>query len=570
MTNDSGVKVLWDSLRGSVIDSKGREMSGSVRFAAPAALAVALLFAAVAAMSLPAAAQALQLRIANESGVHPEDVHVTITGDPFEVSGMTNDVPKTLKEIEEHPSWLDIAQLVSGRVYISYYSAVHEPELGTLFRSPTRFDWAELTVTPNSADKANLTAVEQSGIGMRLDTYDGAEQHLDALRSANSDTIFAALQEIPGGPEATVRDSKGNIVRVISPQKAETYPDLANAYPELGDYVRSMAGQTIALRTAFFGPEFTTSSYAGTFAADGSITLTGTSDPPEAAPAQIYLQGDELIADIYTGEHTPNNLEGTIRRDVLSGFSAGFWGGRYGNHAIDFCTTPATDTHGIWCPEGFNQPAFGAARTSLSPFPTCEQYAAVIDKYADMYGNPYSDASGKVQISLDQPGTGGEVDTLRLTILPDSGDEQPSTGGNPNCGAAAPVLPPAAASAAPPAASTAAPPAARVKLFKLFKKARVKGARARVGRIVCAGRCGRLKLIAKKGRKVLGRGRASVKGSKAALMLRLTKPGKRLLARKGRLKARVTVWVTPPGGKTVRHRRAVLLIDKPARKQRRR
>src|SRR5680860_1424677 len=53
MTNDSGVKVLWDSLRGSVIDSKGREMSGSVRFAAPAALAVALLFAAVAAMSLP-------------------------------------------------------------------------------------------------------------------------------------------------------------------------------------------------------------------------------------------------------------------------------------------------------------------------------------------------------------------------------------------------------------------------------------------------------------------------------------------------------------------------------------
>ena len=168
---------------------------------------------------------------------------------------------------------------------------------------------------------------------MRLDTFDSEGHELEELGSANSDAIFEAMQKIPGGPAATVRNGEGKPVRVISPQKAASYPDLAGAYPDLGDYVRSMAGETIALHTAFFGSPFTTSSYAGTFAGDGSITLTGTSNPPNEAPSQISFQGDQLIDDIETGEGTPNTLEGTIRRDVLSAFSAGLWGGRYGNSA---------------------------------------------------------------------------------------------------------------------------------------------------------------------------------------------------------------------------------------------
>ena len=523
---------------------------------------LSLVFVALlAALALPAAAQALQLKIVNESGVPSEDVHVTITGTPFEVSGMASDVPKTLKEIEEHPSWLDVEKLESGRVYISYYDAVHEPELGKLFRSSTRFDWAELTVKPDSADKANLTAVEQTGIGMRLDTFDTEGHHLEELGSANSDAIFEAMQKIPGGPAATVRNGEGRPVRVLSPQKAATYSDLAGAYPDLGEYVRSMAGETIALHTAFFGSPFTTSSYAGTFAADGSITLTGTSNPPNEAPSQISFQGDQLIDDIETGEGTPNTLEGTIRRDLLSGFSVGLWGGRYGNSAIDFCTNPTSDAQGTWCPEGFNQPAFGDARASLSPFPTCEQYAAVIADYTDTYGNPYSDASGKVQISLDQPGDGGQVTTLQLTILPDSGSAQPVSSANPECGAG----PGPGSSSGGSASGGGAMPqeqgsgagvhARLLKHSKLLRRGRL-----RVARIACSGACGRVRATVRVGKRLLARAVVKHSGRKRLVVAHLTKPGRKLLRRHGKLKTRLDLWVAPPGGQTTHRHGRLLLI----------
>lgn len=507
---------------------------------------LALLLAAAAALSLPTAASALELEIVNESGRSPDDIYVTVVSPgAFDVAGAANDVPQKLSEIPAGK--LTIDQLISGRVYISYGAAVQE---GVPFDSLTRFDWAEMTVTPVAEDVANLTAVDQFAIGMRLDTLNGSGDRLESVGAANSNTIFAALQEIPGGPLATVRDADGNILRILSPLHS-------TAYPDLGDYVRSMAGEIIALRTAFFGTPFTTTHYSGTFAADGSIVLHGITDPPGGAPPQIAIGAPELIEDIYTGGNTPNNAEGAIRRDLLSAFSAGFWNGRYGNDALSFCTDPIVDAQGSYCPHGFNQPAFGDARLALSAFPTCEQYAAVINQHSDAYGNPYSDASKKVAVGLPQPADGGEVSTLRLTILPDTGDAQPTAGGNPNCGAAPPAPPPAASTAVPPTAS----PPARVRLFKLFRQARVKGARARIGRIVCTGRCGRVRLVARQGRRVLGRGRSSVKGRKAALLLRLTKPGKRLLVRRGRLRAKATVWVTPPGGSTVRRQWTVRLID---------
>lgn len=512
----------------------------------PLALVVVL-----AALVLPATAQALTLRIENETA---EDVYVTISGGDFDVPGMANDVPKPLGEV---PDPLTVNTLDSGRIYISYGVPIHESELGELFRSATRFDWAELTVKPSSSDKANLTAVEQAGIGMRLDTYDAAKHHLEELGSANSSTIFAAMQEIPGGPAATVRDGSGHVVRVLSPQKTASYPDLAGAYPDLGDYVRSMSGKTIRLHTAFFGSPFVTSVYSGTFAADGSIALSGTTNPIGQAPAQISFQGADLIDDIYTGDNTPNTVEGTIRRDVLSGFSAGYWGGKYGNDAIDFCTNPNTTAQGTWCPDGFNRPAFGDARASLSPFPTCEQYAAVIAKYADAYGNPYSDASGKVQISLDQPGSGGDVDTLKLTILPDSGNAQPVSGGNSDCGAAtdgpgpAPVPGPSAA---------AAPPAQVAVRARLLARARLRHGKLRVARVACSSACGRIRAVVGKGGRALARGSIERAGRKRLVVARLTRAGRKLLGHRHELRARLDLWVAPAGQRPSHRHRKLLLI----------
>jgi hypothetical protein len=520
----------------------------------PARLLLALV-ALLAALVFPAAAPALELRVENET---PEDVYVTITGQGFDVPGMANDVPKPLGEV---PDPLTINTLVSGRIYISYGVPIRESELGELFRSSTRFDWAELTVTPSSFDKANLTAVEQTGIGMRLDTYDAAKHHLERLGSANSDTIFAAMQEIPGGPAATVRDGSGHPVRVLSPQKTASYPDLADAYPDLGEYVRSMSGRTIELRTAFFGSPFVTSAYSGTFAADGSITLSGATNPLGEAPAQISFRGADLIDDIYTGANTPNTVEGTIRRDVLSGFSAGYWGGRYGNDAIDFCANPNTTAQGTWCPEGFNRPAFGAARGSLAPFPTCEQYAAVIAKYADTYGNPYSDASGKVQIGLDQPGTGGDVDTLKLTILSDSGNAQPVTSGNADCGAASdPPSPPPAAGPSAAASPVAIAPANVAVRARLLRRARLRRGRLRVARVACSSACGRVRAVIRRGKRVLARKLIKRAGRKRIVVVHPTRRGRKLLRRRRKLRARLDLWVAPAGQRRRHLHRRVLLV----------
>ena len=180
---------------------------------------------------------------------------------------MTNNVPKPLDQIPGEE--LEIEEIGSGRIYVAYGAGVTEQ---TTFASPTRFDWAELNVSPGSkTDVANLTAVDQFGIGMRLDTYGVTDQLKETIGAANSNTIFNALQQIPGGPEATMKNGS-EFIRVLSPNKSSVYPPLT-------EYVQSMAGQTITLHTAFFKAPFATSVYSGTFAADGSITLDGVEQP---------------------------------------------------------------------------------------------------------------------------------------------------------------------------------------------------------------------------------------------------------------------------------------------------
>jgi hypothetical protein len=516
------------------------------------------LVALLVALALPGAAQALELKIENKSNVPEGEVWVTVyTANPsdFEVPGFERNVPRTLESIPGHT--LTIDKLISGRIYVSYGAGTSEP---IDFHSPTRFDWIELTLTPSPGDVANLTAVEQFGIGMRLNTYGTSDEPLEELGSANANTIFDALQAVPGGPAATVRNG-AQILRVLSPLQS-------NAYPDLGEYVRSMAGKTIDLHSTFSGPasgNFATSAYSGTFGADGSIVLTGTyernSSAPEAtAPHEISMPGPELIENVYSGKGTPNNLEGQIKHDVLVGFMAGYWDGRYGNDAIGFCTNANTGGPQSFCPTGFNQPAFGDARAALSPFPTCEQYAAVINKYADMYGNPYSDgASGKVTIPIVKSGV-NDVKTLKLTILPDEGDAQPVAGGNADCGAGSSPTPAGGGSTGGEVRRTARTPRVAVHT-RLFKRAHLlRHGRLRVARVACGSACGRVRALVRKGKRVLARALVKRAGRKQLVVAHLTKPGRGLLRHHRRLKARLDLWVTPPGRRATHHRGGLLLL----------
>jgi Beta-1,3-glucanase len=514
-------------------------------------------------LAVPASASAVDLEIVNQSDRPAGDVYVTVVGeDPVEVTGMEPNVSKSLQQLEEEGhNPLDIQRLVAGRVYVSYGAGVDQYAL-PFASTTTRFDWVELNVHPQPADQINLTAVEQVGIGMRIETFGPKpkSERLGTIGSANSDTIFDALQQIPGGPQATIRNSGGEVLRVLSPQKLPAVkPGLS--YPPLTPYMQSLAGQTITLRTTYGS---TASRYSGTFAPDGSIVLRGTTDPPKEAEPEIVVPAAELATDIYTGENTADKLEGNIRRDLLVGFVTGLWGGKYGNDAGAFCTDAQTNTLGPFCPTWWTQPVFGDARAGLEPFPTCDQYAAVLSQYSETFANPYTERYAKPEIPIVED-DGTPVESAKLTILPDSGDAQPVAGGNANCGAAPPE-----SAASPGAVAAAAPSAPRVKVLRLYKKGWVKGPRARVGRVVCTARCGRVRLIARKGRKVVGRGRYALKGAKGLLTMRLTRPGRRLTARRRRLKVRVAAWVTPPGGATAHRARAMPLAKALAHRRHRR
>jgi hypothetical protein len=495
-----------------------------------------LLAAIAALLALPASASALQLRVVNESGRPDGEVFVDIVAHgAFDVPGFVNDQPKALSEIAGQEATID--QLVSGRVYVSYGAPVQE---GVTIESPIRYDWAELSVHPVPEDAANLTAVNQFGIGMRLTTLGAGSEALEKIGSTYANAIFDALQGIPGGPESTVRGANGEILRVLSPDNPKT------AYPPLTEYVNSMAGQKIILHSPFFQPgERTTSEYSGTFGEDGAITLTGTQrvEGAKAEPAgPIVIPAGELVGEIYTGGETPNNLEGAVRRDILAGFSLGLWGGKYGNDAINFCTEKQSDSLGEWCPH-FNVPAFAEARTTPAPFPAYEQFSSVINQYASIYGNPYSDDSKQVQVGLDQ----AKVKTLQLTILPDS---PPTPGGSSGSGSGSGSSSPGtAAVASPPKGTTKSALPQSQATFKPAKKAKLAHGKLAVGKVRCKAACGKVVAVLrpKRGKAVIARGSLAVHKATGTLVLKPTKAGKRLLAKKGSVAAKLMVTVTQPG-----------------------
>jgi hypothetical protein len=501
------------------------------------------------ALALPASASALTFHIVNESGKPASEVFVDITGAAALGSGFSPDSPVPLSSIPGGE--VTINRLIAGRVFISYGSPVRQvggsaQESTTVETSPTRFDWAELTVhdtetepVASESDVANLTAVEQFAIGMRLTTLGAGGEELESVGSTYANTLFAALQAIPGGPESTKRAPDGEILRVLSPDNK------VSAYPTLDEYVHSMVGETITLHTAYFSKPFTTSVYSGEFKSDGTLELTGTErfeengEVKERAATPTQFDDQSLIEEIYTGGETPNNLVGAVRRDVLAGFSLGLWGGKYGNDAINFCTNPNTTSQGTWCPDGFNVPAYAEARTTPAPFPAFEGYTSVIDQYTNIYGNPYNDASKRVQVALHP------AKTLQLTILPDS---PPSSGGNSSGGGGGGPSSSPSSSSAPSTMAAPGPPLSQAK-FKLAKAAKFKHGKLQIGSVQCKGACGRIVALLSpvKGKGLIASEAVTARKPKAVIVLKPTKAGKKLLDAGKAKRAELTVTVTQPG-----------------------
>jgi glycosyl hydrolase family 64 (putative beta-1,3-glucanase) len=173
-------------------------------------------------------ARALELQIDNQSGKPDSDVYVMLFGaGAFNASFLQNNVPVKLSTVPEvnGTRQIEVDQLVAGRLYVSYGAGVN---VAVPLHSPTRFDWTEFTVTPSPSDVANLTRVDMFGIPMRLDTLDASGNVLETLSEAHADAIFDALRAIPGGRSAVVRGANKEIVRILSPTRADDYPNLAH------------------------------------------------------------------------------------------------------------------------------------------------------------------------------------------------------------------------------------------------------------------------------------------------------------------------------------------------------
>jgi hypothetical protein len=484
----------------------------------------AALFALGLCALAPSAASALEVQIVNGSAQPSSSVYVMLHGGSSTDGQLPADQGVALSSLKTDPKTgnpsFQLQGFFSGRIYISYGAKVTN---GETHQSPTRFDKVELTSgTPTPT--ANLTAVDFFGIPFDLEALNGTRS-LGKRTMPYADGLFSALQKV-GGPAATVR-AGGGIVRVLSPQLAPS------AYGSMQGYVASMAGQTVTLRGAFFGSPFTTYTYSGTFAADGSITLNGTYTTWNGAtPAQadvpglpLAVSGPDLVSSIYpaagrytVGGRTPgeNDLYAAMYTQLMSGFAWGYWGGRWGNDTLNWCTNP--DPRGF-CLTGFDRPAFSAARTSPAPFtPAFNRYADVIYGQTGAYGFSYAD-TGKATPLLPL----NDATVMRVSIVADR----------------APVKGAALDRAIPPVAAADAD-----------------DDEVRIGTLRCPPACGTASVRATAqldGRRVVvGRGEAdALDGDREPLALELTRAGQDALD-DGPLDLRVRASVTHPNGHVTR------------------
>jgi hypothetical protein len=533
-------------------------------------------FGVVALMAaLAPAAQAIDtVKIVNDSGKSPDNVYVNLHGGSSADGQLPADTPKKLSQLSGQQFTLGGAN-AGLRLFFSYDAPVAfdvDPNV-----SKTRFDFIELNNFTGGA-VADLTSVDWFAIPFKLETLNASGGVVGTLQSPNTDVLLNALSGI-AGPGAILKTDSNAFARILAPTKAPS------AYPDLTPYIHSLNGLPITIH-GVFDPTATTYVYTGTFQANGDITLTGTlssGGPPKALhidgstlPHAAYANTSGVTGNDYTLDGVPhtltdNDVYAAIYRDIVTGLSLGYIGGKYGNNSD------------VWYPIDHSRSpdAFAAARTTPPGFVAFDQWADVIGQKSDAYGFPFHDRyqGHSVQLGLNAPAT-----TLRITIKPDQapsgGDGDGGGGGGgggsssaPAAGSAA-ATPPTEAGGAP---LVPAPPLDGDALLDALKVPRVatvaRNGSAIVGTATCPPVCGAVRLSAtstagasaaatKRRPKVLVAGRGATRvatGESRKLVLRLTAKARRLLARKRSLRVALTVSVVSPSGVATRAKRSLTL-----------
>ncbi|MDP1747971.1 MAG: hypothetical protein Q8L22_00825 [Reyranella sp.] len=342
-----------------------------------------------------------------------------------------------------------------------------------------RYDSFEVTFTPAAADAGNLTDINGFGIPMAVEVvYSGTSPTTSASRGymipgggvGSSDTIWNELASAGGSGSIQYFAAGGGLGSgprmAISPATAlannvggtnYSSSNWNNYVTSLGSSSATSAGsfgsagaQQIQIAGYFNGApdannvwhnagfySYRVTSSGGNFVLtpdassqiQGAITIT----PTDLANSIYMTLGNATVSGLSTGNGTggtttltmntgANNEWGTVLRDFLAGFTAGYWGGTATS------LNPNVSGSLVLNKEWNQDPtyAFGGAVTSgfgsVTPFGAVayDEYAKVFFNATNSYGNGYSDfltrAYNVGPLINVSDGSGSATDSNNITV----------------------------------------------------------------------------------------------------------------------------------------------------------
>ena len=332
-------------------------------------------------------------------------------------------------------------------------------------------DSIELALTGTSTDAGNLTSVVEYGLPMSIDVQ----------YTNSSGTVLSSASvgyNISGTDIANSLSAAGATVATFSsgPLAGQDQSALPPTNSSVWDnYVSSVGSNTsgIELSGFFNGAEDASGTYhnagyfdytlswesganGGTFYLDptansqiqGTIEISATDLEDsiyQTNGAATILSNGTLFTTMNTGD---NNQWGTVLRQFLVGFDAGYYGSTGTPVNTQVSTAIDLDKSYNWDPTY----AFGKNLASSAASMTYNSYAQVITDNSNSYGFGYSDAetaaytSGGPLISLYDTNTSADVSTIGLTIFADG--ETPTGYTAPTIGNIVTISPPPATYAA--------------------------------------------------------------------------------------------------------------------------
>lgn len=329
-----------------------------------------------------------------------------------------------------------VTSFISGRIYIGYKNKPNTGNSGIIDPKDnpnTRFDWVELTYTGDINDKANLTAVNQLGIPMKLETQDNSGNTIQSIGYKDSfNTLINKLKT--KNSKAFVYGSSGEFIRVLAPNTDNIQGKSWSTINNYNNYLNTIKSKTITIKGSYYGDPVqhypaVDYDYNATFASN-ILTLTENSGSHtkgtiklDVAKLPDAITNCDIDFTVSGGNQKPgagtqkvgtNSVYSAIIRDFFVGFNVGFYGcTKLPSGCYDSSKWLSTASNGE------RVPIPGTIFNNSSG--DYNYYAKIVNQSTNAYSFPFQDYLGSVFVSLyADPSKPRKVETLLITILEDT------------------------------------------------------------------------------------------------------------------------------------------------------